>query len=381
MANFIYSLILLCVFLFHSTDSRKFGKSETFSHYTPPAMFVFGDSLSDTGNVIEAFPFIAGAENSPYGSTFFGAPSGRFSDGRVIIDFIASKWGFPFVQPYFKNLDTNYRRGVNFATAGGTARNVSTGGPVTFSLPLQTDHFVRFKRNVHALLRSKNRSDQLVSRIPPLKAFKDGIYMIFIGSNDIYSNLATETPPLIKEKLVPQIISAISKGVQDLHKEGAKNFMVFTVPALGCFPTLLARISSGPFSSKDGLGCLKEYNDVVQHTNLELEKALANLTRHYQDMNIMVADIYSFMLEAIANPSNYGLEERVKFQACCGYGGPPYNYNPKIHCGPQREAKGCSKPWEYMSWDGDHFTDAFSQRFVDEMMKGMPYLKPASLFH
>lgn len=49
-----------------------------------PAIYNFGDSNSDTGARSATFYRIA----SPYGSTFFGKPSGRYSDGRLIIDFI-----------------------------------------------------------------------------------------------------------------------------------------------------------------------------------------------------------------------------------------------------------------------------------------------------
>lgn len=52
----------------------------------------FGDSIADTGNLIglstpnelpeSAFP--------PYGETFFHHPTGRYSDGRLIIDFIGT---------------------------------------------------------------------------------------------------------------------------------------------------------------------------------------------------------------------------------------------------------------------------------------------------
>lgn len=59
------------------------------SPYT--AIFNFGDSLSDTGNFLisgpVAFPFIA---RLPYGLTHFGHPTGRCSDGRLIIDFIGT---------------------------------------------------------------------------------------------------------------------------------------------------------------------------------------------------------------------------------------------------------------------------------------------------
>ena len=50
------------------------------------AIFNFGDSTSDTGN--SAFDHPAMDKNSPYGSTYFKHPSGRLSNGRLIIDFI-----------------------------------------------------------------------------------------------------------------------------------------------------------------------------------------------------------------------------------------------------------------------------------------------------
>lgn len=48
------------------------------------AIYNFGDSNSDTGAVSAAF----GGLPPSYGKTFFGKPSGRYSDGRLIIDFI-----------------------------------------------------------------------------------------------------------------------------------------------------------------------------------------------------------------------------------------------------------------------------------------------------
>lgn len=49
------------------------------------AIFNFGDSNSDTGGLAAAFPSTL---YKPYGETFFHDPAGRFSDGRLIIDFI-----------------------------------------------------------------------------------------------------------------------------------------------------------------------------------------------------------------------------------------------------------------------------------------------------
>ena len=55
-----------------------------------PAVYNLGDSNSDTGGVSAIFAWLP---PSPYGESFFGRPSGRYSDGRLIIDFIG-KPGF-----------------------------------------------------------------------------------------------------------------------------------------------------------------------------------------------------------------------------------------------------------------------------------------------
>ncbi|MEI4889717.1 hypothetical protein, partial [Klebsiella pneumoniae] len=50
-----------------------------------------------------------------YGQSYFKRPSGRASDGRILIDFIASSLGKPFLHPYLDSLGANFSYGVNFA--------------------------------------------------------------------------------------------------------------------------------------------------------------------------------------------------------------------------------------------------------------------------
>jgi len=58
-----------------------------------PAIFNFGDSNSDTGGLSAAF----GQAPPPNGITFFHTPVGRFSDGRLIIDFLGKWWKFSLI--------------------------------------------------------------------------------------------------------------------------------------------------------------------------------------------------------------------------------------------------------------------------------------------
>ena len=57
------------------------------------ALFVFGDSLFDPGNnnYINTIPFFQ-ANYLPYGESYFSPPTGRFSDGRLIPDFIGKQY-------------------------------------------------------------------------------------------------------------------------------------------------------------------------------------------------------------------------------------------------------------------------------------------------
>ncbi|VAH62115.1 unnamed protein product [Triticum turgidum subsp. durum] len=84
----------------------------------------FGDSLADTGN----FPFLYGNDSrepalrTPYGETFFRRATGRFSDGRLIVDFIADTMGLPFVRPYLSGRTAeDFASGANFAVGGAMA--------------------------------------------------------------------------------------------------------------------------------------------------------------------------------------------------------------------------------------------------------------------
>lgn len=53
----------------------------------PPGMFIFGDSLSDSGNN-NFIPTLAKSNYPPYGIDFPQGPTGRFSNGKLAVDMI-----------------------------------------------------------------------------------------------------------------------------------------------------------------------------------------------------------------------------------------------------------------------------------------------------
>lgn len=112
----IFSILILITI--HSPFSVNAGKGQ------PPfkRIYAFGDSYTDTGNTHSAtgpasFTYVS---NPPYGRTFFHHPTNRYSDGRLVIDFVAEKLSLPYLPPYL-NTRADKSNGVNFAVAGSTA--------------------------------------------------------------------------------------------------------------------------------------------------------------------------------------------------------------------------------------------------------------------
>lgn len=56
-----------------------------------PALYVFGDSLFDNGNN-NLLPTVAKANFFPYGVNFASGPTGRFTNGRTVADFIGNPY-------------------------------------------------------------------------------------------------------------------------------------------------------------------------------------------------------------------------------------------------------------------------------------------------
>ncbi|PQM39792.1 GDSL esterase/lipase 2 [Prunus yedoensis var. nudiflora] len=98
--------------------TQSHGHSGLPKRHAP--LFILGDSVFEAGNN-NYFNTTARANYKPYGETYFKYPTGRFSDGRQIPDFIAQYAKLPLIPPYLQPDLHDFSYGVNFASAGSGA--------------------------------------------------------------------------------------------------------------------------------------------------------------------------------------------------------------------------------------------------------------------
>ncbi|CAK9148637.1 unnamed protein product [Ilex paraguariensis] len=116
----LHHLFFLVFIFIHRAQAQVLTKQK-ISNTSVSALFVFGDSSADSGNN-NFILTLAKANFQPYGRDFVDhKPTGRFSNGRLVSDFISSYLGFekypaPYVDPMLSMEDME--TGVCFASAG-----------------------------------------------------------------------------------------------------------------------------------------------------------------------------------------------------------------------------------------------------------------------
>ncbi|KAL2343235.1 hypothetical protein Fmac_004520 [Flemingia macrophylla] len=90
-----------------------------------PCLFIFGDSLSDSGNNNELLTE-AKVNHLPYGIDFPAGPTGRFTHGRTAVDILTQILGFEnFIPPFANTSGSDVVKGVNYASGSAGIRDES----------------------------------------------------------------------------------------------------------------------------------------------------------------------------------------------------------------------------------------------------------------
>ncbi|KAL8458771.1 hypothetical protein ACS0TY_036324 [Phlomoides rotata] len=319
----------------------------------PVAAFIFGDSFFDPGNNNFINTTTLDQANFwPYGLSYFSHPTGRFSDGRLISDFIADHAKLPLIPPYLlpRNYHQNYH-GVNFASAGAGALSQTFKGLV-IDLKTQLKYY---KKEVAELANKKGNTK--ASRIS-----SNAVYFFSIGTNDYISHFLLNSSglaPYPHSKYVDMVIGNLSIIVQAIHKRGGRKFVFLNLGELGCLPGL--RILE---PERYGDGCLEEVSDFAKLHNKALNKLLLQMEQQLCGFKYFLYDFNSSLARKMTQSSKYGFKEGKK--ACCGTG----RLNGIFSCGGKRPVKDfelCENPREFVFWDSYHLTERVYEQMADEM--------------
>ncbi len=190
MSKKLYFLIIFAV-LFNPLTAKASDYSE---------LVVFGDSLSDTGNLA----FLGAFDEYPHYKK-------RLSDGPLIVDRIAES-----LKLSSKSSEHLMRKnlGYNFAVSGGSIIGEGAG-----KLELQ----------INAYLNKENQ-----------KADPDALYFLMIGGNDIIGLSAGITDQTAANEYIKNVVSTFRTQLNRLVSSGARSFLITNVPNIGSLPTAYA---------------------------------------------------------------------------------------------------------------------------------------------
>ncbi|KAL8108158.1 GDSL esterase/lipase At1g28570-like [Apium graveolens] len=335
----------------------------------------FGDSLADTGNKLRLSninnPTVAALP--PYGQTYFHAQTGRCSDGRLIIDFLAQYLGLPLVTPYIGSKISSFDGGVNFAVAGATALDQPFFEERGVYIPVWNGSLWTqlswFKDLLPSLCQTISDCDEL---------FQRSLFVVGeIGGNDYNHALLAGVSMEVVETFVSPVVDAIVSTVNELLDMGAMTLVVPGNFPIGCSAAYLTTFMTNA-TIKDydpQTGCLNWLNDFAMQHNAVLKTALARIQESHPHANIIYADYYNAAMQLFLSPYKFGFSKGA-ITACCGGNG-PYHYNSTAMCG-QPLSTVCEDSSVYVNWDGLHLTEAAYSFIFQDLFQGSHTIPPFS---
>ncbi|CAJ2632382.1 unnamed protein product [Trifolium pratense] len=325
-----FPFLLSLIFLMLHLSGQRVVEAETDHNITK--LFVFGDSYADTGNIKRG---LASSWKHPYGVTFPGKPAGRFSDGRVLTDYIAQylKMKSPIsyrVRKYAMPHHLKY--GMNFAFGGTGVFETLNPGP---NMTTQIDFF----------------EGALKDKLYTTEDINNSVALVSVAGNDYtrytVKNGSIQGLPSFIESLINQTITNIIR----IKGLGVKKVIISNLQPVGCLPSTTA---SNSFKQ-----CNETSNNLLAlYHNTLLTQAVTKLNQQTKDHNsspFLVLNLYDSFMSVLNHPSTHNIMDKLK--PCC------VGVSNEYSCGSVDENNVkkylvCEKPKSAFFWDLVHPTEA-----------------------
>lgn len=257
------------------------------------SLYVFGDSYSDAGNLYALSGGTVPA-SPPY--------AGRFSNGPVAVEYLASSLGLPFTYSLNPLRGT---RGLDYAFGGAETGTAPLVGPFSLGLLGQVN---QFKADVLSHAVSFNSS---------------ALFLLEGGGNDLFNNIATTPAPTI----IANAANNIATEAATLYALGARQIGIATVFHLGLTPAGAAS------------GAAATLNLLSDALNAAYATAIATLSATYLGADFFLLNTGADVNGLIANAGALGFTDST---TPCLVGG-----------------VACANPNQHVFWDDKHPTTAF----------------------
>ncbi|TVU29428.1 hypothetical protein EJB05_20993, partial [Eragrostis curvula] len=353
------------------------------------AIYNFGDSLSDTGNLLregDATGVLQYTTGLPYGSAIGGA-TGRCSDGYLMIDYLAKDLGLPLLNPYLDK-GADFTNGANFAVAGATALNATALAWRGVVVPHTSSSLAVQLQWFKDLMRATTKSPQEIRD----KLAHSLVMVGEIGGNDYNYAFEANKPTPGGERnfynfgrivtgaveamvLVPDVVRSITSAARELLDMGATRLVIPGNFPLGCVPSYMSAANEKDPAAYDANGCLTGLNFFAQMHNVLLQEVIRELRASYPNAKIAYADYFYAYVQMLKDAGKTGFDKGSVMKACCGTGGGAYNVDMDRMCGSPGTTV-CPRPDEHLSWDGVHLTQ-HAYRVMTDLLYHKGFASPA----
>jgi phospholipase/lecithinase/hemolysin len=307
----------------------------------PSNVFVFGDSLSDTGTLAEAL-----GHNAPNPPSFHDS----FTNGPVAVELLAERFGLRADPSLWLTGFTDTAHlfppgsvpGTNYAVGGATAAGGATG------LPNQVGAFL-------------NHMGQLAS--------SDALYLVMIGGNDV----RTAAHAGNSAGVIAGVNSELAM-IQLLLSKGATHFLIPNVPNVGAIPEFTQDSPAGQAATATAFSIL--YDQL-------LAGGIQSLISQNPNDSFLSFDLFAFNSAIGANAANLGFTnttDRCYTNAVTVFVNPVVPLQDTPGCGAIDPVLGAANIDHFLFWDNIHPTSRVQAMWAGGFAATVPEPATVTLF-